>query len=60
MGIYIGSFVLFKNYFDVTYLTVDFLLRVLLLTAICWLPIHILKVIIGRIDPSEEAKVKKT
>ena len=57
---YIASIALFRNYFDVSYITMEFLLKVIVITSICWLPIHLLKKIIEKIDPSEEAKVKKS
>lgn len=38
----------------------DFIMKTLIVTAVCWLPLHILKMLLQRIDPSEEAKVKKT
>lgn len=37
-----------------------FLLKVIVITSICWLPIHLFKKIIEKIDPSEERKVKNT
>ena len=57
---YIGSIVFFRNYFDVSAFTIDFLLKVIVITAICWLPLHLLKKIIEKISPSEEAKVKNS
>ena len=60
IAIYIGSIVLFRNYFDTSYITMEFLLKVLIVTGICWLPIHLLKMLIARIDPSEEARVMKS
>jgi phospholipid-translocating ATPase len=58
--IYIGSIAFLRQYFDVTYITVEFILKVLVITTICWLPLHLLKKIIEKCDPSEEAKVKKS
>jgi len=58
--IYIGSIAFFRNYFDASYITMKFMFKVLVITTICWLPIHILKKIVEKIDPSEEAKVKKS
>ena len=56
--VYIGSIVLLRQYFDVSYITPEFILKVLVITTICWLPLHLLKKIIEKCDPSEEAKVK--
>lgn len=44
--IYIGSIILFRNYFDTSYITMEFLLKVLIVTGICWLPVHLLKMLI--------------
>jgi phospholipid-translocating ATPase len=57
--IYIGSMILFRNYFDITYITLDFLATVIVITSICWLPIHLFMKIVEKIDPSEASKVKK-
>ena len=58
--IYVGSIVMFRQYFDLSTFTMEFLLKVIVITAICWLPIHILKKIIENISPSEESKVKNS
>jgi hypothetical protein len=58
--VYIASIVFFRNYFDASYITGKFMGKVLVITSICWLPLHLLKKIIEKIDPSEEAKVKKS
>lgn len=56
--VYIGSIVILRQYFDVSYITFSFLLKVIVITTICWLPIHLLKKIVEKLDPSEERKVK--
>lgn len=58
--IYIMSISFFRNYFDVSAFTMDFLLKVIVITAICWLPLHLLKKIVEKISPSEESKVKNS
>lgn len=55
---YMFSILFFRNYFDVSAFTMDFMLKVLVIVAICWLPIHLIKKIIEFIWPSEESKVK--
>jgi phospholipid-translocating ATPase len=57
---YMASIVLFRNYFDVSYITADFIYKVAAITSMCWLPIFIIKKIQEKFDPSEEQKVKKT
>jgi phospholipid-translocating ATPase len=56
--IYLSSILFFRNYFDTSAINQQFLIKVLIITVICWLPIHLIKRIVERISPSEEAKVK--
>jgi len=56
--IYFGSIIFFRNYFDTSYINSEFLLKVLVVTAVCWLPVHLLKKILEKLDPPEEIKVK--
>jgi len=58
--IYIFSIVTLRQYFDMSYITPEFLMKVLIITAICWLPMHLLKKIVEKCDPSAEAKVQKS
>mmetsp|Transcript_19703 Transcript_19703/g.14452 ORF Transcript_19703/g.14452 Transcript_19703/m.14452 type:complete len:145 (+) Transcript_19703:1315-1749(+) len=58
--IYIGSIVGLRQYFDMSYITPEFMVRVMIITAICWLPMHLIKKIVEKCDPSEEAKVQKS
>ena len=58
--IYLGSILFFRNYFDTSAINEQFLIRVILITIICWLPIHLIKRIANRLSPSEEEKVKDT
>lgn len=60
IAIYISSIALLHNYFDTSYITMIFLAKVMIVTGVCWLPIHILKMLIERCDPSEEAKVNNS
>lgn len=50
---YIMSIALLRSYFDTSYITWIFMAKVLCITLISWLPLHILKVIVEKIDPSE-------
>lgn len=56
--IYLSSILLFRNYFDVSAINQEFLIKVIIITAICWLPLHVLNKVIQRISPSETSKVK--
>ena len=58
--VYMASILFFRNYFDLSAFTMEFLLKVIVITAICWLPLHLLKKIVEKIAPSEESKVKNS
>lgn len=57
---YLFSILFFRNYFDLSAFTTEFLLKVIVITSICWLPLHLLKKIIEKVAPSEESKVKNS
>jgi phospholipid-translocating ATPase len=58
--IYASSILFFRQYFDLSSFTMEFMLKVIVITSICWLPIHLLRKIIEKISPSEEQKVKNS
>lgn len=51
--IYILSIALLRSYFDTSYITWQFVLKVLAITLLSWLPLHVAKWIIMKIDPTE-------
>lgn len=51
--IYILSIALLRSYFDTSYITWSFVLKVLAITLLSWLPLHVAKWIIMKIDPTE-------
>ena len=55
--VYFLSIVLLRQYFDVSYITGLFFLKVLAIVAIAWGPPHLLKVIYERCDPSDAKKI---
>jgi len=56
---YTGSILLMKEYFDVAFIfSLGFLWRVLLITAASWGPMHIIKILIDKINPAEHMKVR--
>ena len=57
--VYMGSIIFLRQYFDTSYITMDFFLKVFIITIICWLPLHLFKKIMEKCDPSEESRVKK-
>jgi hypothetical protein len=54
---YILSIVLLRSYFDTSYLTWQFFLKVLAITLLSWLPLHLLKCVVMRLDPTEQQKI---
>ncbi len=54
---YFMSIVLLQQYFDTSYIDYIFLAKVGLITAITWLPMHMLYFVLDWIDPSEHKKV---
>lgn len=57
--IYILSIALLREYFDTSYITWEFMMKVVALTAVSWLPMHLVKVIVYRFDPPEHLKIMK-
>lgn len=56
--VYFLSIILFKNYFDVSYIiSLSFLLKILIIVGIAWLPLFLVERIIDKCDPSEHKKI---
>ena len=55
---YMASFFILTSLFELSYITLPFMLKVLVVTMICWLPLHLFKKFYEKIDPSEERKIK--
>lgn len=55
--VYFFSIILFKNYFDISYISPSFGLKILMIVGIAWLPIYLVEKIIEKCDPSEHKKV---
>jgi len=51
--VYFMSIALFKSYFDTSYITWVFILKVIFITVVSWAPLHITKLIYDCCDPSE-------
>jgi hypothetical protein len=56
--VYLASIILLRQYFDTSYITWDFLIKVMIITMISWMPLHLVKKIVEKCDPSEEYKVR--
>ena len=57
--IYILSIALLREYFDTSYITWAFILKVLAITVLSWLPLHLTSWIIMKCDPTEQQKILK-
>jgi phospholipid-translocating ATPase len=57
--VYVLSILLLRSYFDTSYITWQFVLKVVAITLVSWLPLHIAKWIIKMVDPSEDDRIRK-
>lgn len=57
--IYITSIALLPNYFQTSYITWNFVLKVGMLTIVSWLPLQIVQVIVESCFPEEFQKVMR-
>ena len=51
------SILLLKEYFDTSYIDFIFLAKVALITAVTWMPLHLMYFVLDWCDPSESSKV---
>jgi phospholipid-translocating ATPase len=59
MGIYMGSIIIFRQYFELSYVDWNFCVKVGLLSLICWLPLQAFRKFMEHIDPTQEEKIMK-
>lgn len=57
--VYVLSILLLRSYFDTSYITWQFGLKVVAITVISWLPLHLTKWIMKKLDPSEDDRIRK-
>ena len=55
--IYVTSMLLFRNYFDTSFITINFVWKILAISLLAWLPMHLTKVIYECIDVPEHKKI---
>jgi hypothetical protein len=60
LGVYFLTIILLKSSINAATIDTSFLMKVLFLTLVSWGPLHIAKVVIRRLDPSEEQKIMKS
>jgi len=56
---YILSIALLRTYFDTSYITWTFVLQVIAVSMLSWMPLHLVKCIFQKIQPTEERKIMK-
>ena len=56
---YIMSISFLRAYFDTSYLSWEFFLKVLAITLLSWMPLHMIKCLLSRFDPTEQEKILK-
>lgn len=54
---YFASIILLREYINVDVITADFLVTIVLIVSVSWLPLHIVKCIVNYVDPSDYQKV---
>ena len=57
--VYVLSILLLRSYFDTSYITWQFALKVVAITVFSWLPLHLGKWIMKKLDPSEDDRIRK-
>lgn len=56
---YVLSIIVLKEYFDIRYVDSEFAFKVLIVTLVSWLPIHVIACIMRKIFPTEQQKILK-
>lgn len=54
------TIIILKNYINVSAITLKFMYKVVSLTLVSWLPLHMAKVIMNKVDPPEQVKIMGT
>jgi len=57
--VYIVTIALLRQYFNTAYITWGFVLKVLFIVAVAWLPLHVIKLIAYKISPPEHVKIMR-
>lgn len=55
--IYVISIVCLRSYFDTSYMTWQFCIRIMMLTLASWMPLQLVQVVADRCNPSEFQKI---
>ena len=54
LAIYVASIIVFRQYIQTSYIDGEFLLKVMILTLITWLPLQVFKKLMEKCDPTQE------
>ena len=54
LAIYMASIIVFRQYIQTSYIDGEFLLKVMILTLITWLPLQVFKKLMEKCDPTQE------
>ena len=57
--IYIASIALLPSYFDTSFITWNFVMKVSAITLASWLPLQIVQIVYNRCDPAEFQKIMR-
>lgn len=55
--IYFYTIIFLNNVFNISYLNWEFFWKIIAITLISWLPLHLLKLLVRRIDPTDYEKI---
>ena len=57
VSLYVAAIIFLQNYINLADIDKNFVINVLILVLISWLPIHIIKLVLRKWDPSESDKI---
>ena len=57
--VYYGTILFFQQYFDLHYITPEFVVKVIIITFFSWAPFQIIQNIVSLLDPSQNSKLNE-
>lgn len=57
---YFASILFLNRIFDVSFMDLEFFLKSIIITLISWLPLHLFKLVMKKLDPTDYEKVRGT
>ena len=55
--VYFISIILLRQYFDLRYIDIEFMMKVVFITFVSWLPFQLIYYLVNMFDPSDNVKV---